>query len=222
LTVWTISAQEGTGADQVAAELAAAAEVPLVDRNSLAILAHDVDPDHFAAEEFDEIEQRLDGRFKTLALSMALISGPASGAAAQELQFRQRLPELACAVLTEAARRPCVILAPAAFVALREHPAAIHARLRAPVACRVAAYQREHLANRDCAQKAVAHDDRVKHDWVRKIFRTELDDDSLFTLTLDTSRFTRERLVNTLLAAGGMPPPAPAGASAASVDAARR
>ena len=38
---------------------------------------------------------------------------------------------------------------------------------------------------------AITHDDRVKHDWVRQIYRAELDDDNLFTLTLDTSRFTR-------------------------------
>ena len=51
MPVWTISAQAGTGADQVAAELAAAAGVPLLDRNALASLAHDIDPDHLEAEE---------------------------------------------------------------------------------------------------------------------------------------------------------------------------
>ena len=208
MTVWTISAQEGTGADEVAAELAAAARVPFLDRNALAALAHDIDPDHLA-DEFAEIERRFGGRFNTLALSMAIINGPVSEAAAHELQFRRRLPELASAVLTEAARRSCVILAPAAFAALREHPTAIHVRLHAPVAFRVAAYQREHLVDHDCAQKAVTHDDRVQHDWVRKIHHAELDDDSLFALTLDTGRFTRERLVDTLLAAGGIAPSAP-------------
>jgi hypothetical protein len=212
MTVWTISAQEGTSADQTAAQLAAAAQVPLLDRNALALLAHDIDPDHLAADEFAEIEQRVGGRLNMLAFSIAVISGPVSGAAVQELQLRQKLPKLACAVLTEAARRPCVILAPAAFAALREHPTVIHVRLRAPVAFRIAAYQREHLVDHDCARKAITHDDRIKRDWVRQIHHADLDDDGLFTLTLDTSRLTRERLVDTLLAAGGIPTSAPTGA----------
>ena len=39
MAVWTISAQEGTPGDRVAAELAAAAGVPLYDRLGLAELA---------------------------------------------------------------------------------------------------------------------------------------------------------------------------------------
>jgi cytidylate kinase len=204
MTVWTISAQEGTGGDQLAAELAAAAGVPFIDRDALALLAHEIDQDHIDVEEFAEIEQRFGGRFNSLAFSMAMFSGPVSGDAVQELQFRQKLPKLGCAVLSEAARRPCVILADAAFAVLREHPAALHVRLHAPVACRVAAYQREHLVTHDCAQKAVTRADRAKHEWVRRIHHAELDDNNLFTLTFDTSRFTRERVVNMLLAAGGI------------------
>jgi cytidylate kinase len=205
MTVWTISAQAGTGGDHVAAELAAAAGVPLFDRGALALLAHEIDQDHIDAEEFTEIEQRFGGRFNSLAFGMAMFSGPVSGDAVQELQFRQKLPKLGCAVLNEAARRPCVILADAAFAVLREHPAALHVRLHAPVACRVAAYQREHLVSHNCAQKAVTRDDRVKHEWVRRVHHAELDDNNLFTLTFDTSRLTRERVVDMLLAAGGVP-----------------
>jgi len=205
MAVWTISAQEGTGGDQVAAELAAAAGLPLLDRNALALLARDVDPDHLEVEDFEEIEERFGGRLSLLGLSMAITTGPAAADALQELQFRHKLPELGRAVVTEAARRPCVILAPAAFAALPEHPGAIHIRLRAPLACRIAAYQREHLVDRGCAEKAIKHDDRVKHALVRSLYHVEIDDERLFALVLDASRFSPERLVEILLAAGGIP-----------------
>jgi hypothetical protein len=204
MTVWTISAQEGSGGEHVAAELAAAADVPLIARDELAVLAHEIDPDNLAADEFADLEERFGGRFTTVALGMAL-TGPAAADARRELDFRHRLPEVGRAVLTEAVRRPCVILAPPAFAALRDHPTAIHVRLHAPHATRVAAYQREHVVERSCAEKAIAHCDHVQHDWVRSLYQVELSDDRLFALVLDTSRFTRDRLVETLLAAGGLP-----------------
>ena len=204
MTVWTISAQEGTGADQVAAELAAAAGVPLLDHEALAAFAHDIDPDHLDVEEFDKLEERFGGRLRTVALSMAMISGPVRGAAIQELQLLRKLPELGRAVRNEAARGPCIILAPAAFAATQQHPSAIHVRLHAPLARRIETYQREHLVDHDHARNAVTHDDRIQHDWVRTLYHADLADDALFTIVLDTSRFTREQLVNILLAAGSL------------------
>jgi hypothetical protein len=212
MTIWTISAQEGTGGDQVAAELAGAASVPLLDHDALAAVAHDIDPDHLDVKEFDELEERFGGRLTTLGLNMGMISGPVAGAAIQELQLRHKLPDLGRAVLTQAARWPCVILASTAFAALRDHPSAIHVRLHAPVVYRVAAFQRQHLVNQDCARKAITHDDHIQRNWVRSVYHAELDDERLFTLVLDTSRFTRERLVDTLLAAGGINATAPTAA----------
>jgi cytidylate kinase len=204
MAVWTIAAQEGTGGEHVAAELAAAAGVRLLDRRMLALVAHELDPNHLAVEDFEKIEQRLGSRLRTLAFSMAMTTGPAAAAALKELELRHKLPELARAVVTEAAREPCVILAPAAFAALRDHPAAIHVRLRAPFACRVAAYQRAHVVDRRCAERAIKRDDHVKSAWVRSLYHVEIDDDCGFTLVLDASRFSSERLVDVLLAAGGV------------------
>jgi hypothetical protein len=125
--------------------------------------------------------------------------------AAKELQFRHRLPELGRAVLNEAACRSCVILAPAAFAALAEHAGAIHVRLRAPIACRMAAYRRDHLIDRGRAAKAIKHDDHLQSAWVRSLYHLDLDDERNFSLVLDASRFSPERLVEILLAAGGIP-----------------
>jgi cytidylate kinase len=103
----------------------------------------------------------------------------------------------------EAARLPCVILAPTAYLALGDHPAAVHARLRAPLAWRIAAYQREHVVDRATAEHTVKHDDHAKHMWVKTVYHGDLDDFRQFSLVLDVSRFSPERVVEILLAAAG-------------------
>jgi hypothetical protein len=203
MSVWTIAAQEGTGGERIAADLAAAAGVPLLDRPALARIAHELDPDELEVEDLEEIERRFGGRLRMLALGMAYTAGPAAPAAFEELRFRNALPALGRAVIGEVTRRPCVILAPAAFAALPAQSGAINVRLRAPLACRIDAYQRDHLVDHGCAEKAVKHDDHIASAWVRSLYHLDINDDRLFTLVLDATRFSADRLVEILLAAGG-------------------
>jgi hypothetical protein len=198
MTVWTISAQEGTGGTRVAAALAAAAQVPLLDREALSLLAHELEP---TLPELDELEARF-GRFTMLSLSAALSVGAAE--AFQEVELRHKLPDLGRAILGQAARSSCVIYVPAAFAALQDHPSAIHVRLCAPLECRIASYQREQLVDRRCAEKALKRDDHRMQAWVKSLYRVDIDDARRFSLVLDTSRFSPERLVAILLAAGGV------------------
>jgi hypothetical protein len=199
MAVWTISAQAGTGGEDVAARLAAAAGAPLLDRKTLALYAHRLNP---LVEDGEQLEARVGGALNLAALSLAMTTGSLD--AFLELQLRKTLPELGRAVLTDAARRPCVIFAAAAFAALPEHPSAIHVRLRAPLEWRIANYQREHLVDRRCAEKAVKHDDHLKHAWVKTLYHVDADDLRLFSVVLDASRSSTDRLVAILLAAGGV------------------
>jgi hypothetical protein len=202
--VWTISAQAGTGGEDVAARLAVAAGVPLLDRKTLALFAHELNP---LVADGDELEKRVGGALNLAALSMAMTTGSLD--AFQELQLRKTLPELGRAVVGDAARHPCVIFAAAAFAALPEHPSAIHVRLRAPLDWRIANYQREHLVDRRCAEKSLKHDDHLRHKWVKTLYHVDVDESRHFSVVLDVSRFAPERLVETLLAAGGAHPAAP-------------
>ena len=97
-----------------------------------------------------------------------------------------------------------MIYTPGAFAALSEHPSALHVHLRAPLEWRIAAYQRERLVDRRHAEKALKHDDQRTHAWVRSLYHVDVDDARHFSLVLDASRFSCERLVETLLAAGGV------------------
>jgi Cytidylate kinase-like family len=200
MAVWTISAQAGTCGDEIARELARRADVAFLDREALAPVAHELEPD---LGDADELEERLSGRFAALALGAAIASGAPE--AVREFQLRRTLPELGRAVLREAAREPAVIFAPAAFAALQDHPSAIHVRLRAPFEWRVAACQRENVVDRHAAEKSVHHDDDHKRAWVRTLYHVDVDDPTLFSLVVDVSRFARERVVETLLAAAGLP-----------------
>src|SRR5262249_43764353 len=125
--IWTISAQPGTPGPAVAAELAARAGVPLFDRDSLAELAHELEPSIVID---DDLEARAGAPLTALPPSLAIGSG--SVEAVHEFELRRALPELGRAVMHEVACRPAVVLAAAAFACLRDHPAAVHVRLLAP------------------------------------------------------------------------------------------
>jgi hypothetical protein len=197
MRVWTISAAAGAGGERIAADLADAAGVSLVDFKALSSLASDRLGD---VPDLASLEARVGGRLNAIGLSLALI-GTASGVAESELEFRRTLPELGRAVLGEAARSPCVILAPSAYLGLRDHVSAIHVRIHAPLEWRIDAYRRDNVVDRGAAERAVKHDDHMTRTWVKTIYHTNLDDYSLFSVVIDASRFHSQRIVEMLMAA---------------------
>ena len=203
MAVWTVSAEQGTGGDRVSASLAAAADVTLIDRDALALLARDLNPDVTGAETIDELERRV-GRGGVGLLALGVPFSPIAGEVVRQLQLQHALPELGRAVTAQAARQPCVITAAGAFAAMQDHCSAVHVRLRAPLEWRISQYAREHLVNHRCAEKAVREDDHRKHAWLRSIYHVDIDDPAHFALVLDVSRLSCDRIVDTLLAAGGI------------------
>jgi cytidylate kinase len=199
MRVWTISAEAGSGGDRVAADLAAAAGVPLLDFKALSSLMPEELGD---VPDLAHLEERVGGRLNAIGLSLAMI-GTGSALALSELEFRRTLPELGRAVLGEAARSSCVILAQSAFLGLRDHVSAVHVRIHAPLEWRIDAYQRESVVDRAAAERAVRHDDHMTRTWVKTMYHANIDDYSLFSVVVDASRFSRERLVEMLVAASG-------------------
>jgi cytidylate kinase len=209
MAVWTVSAEQGTGGDRVSANLAAAADVALIDRDALALLARDLNPDVTGGESIDELERSV-GRGGISLLALGVPFSPIAAEMVRQMQLQHALPELGRAVTAQAARQPCVISAAGAFAAMPRHPAAVHVRLRAPLEWRVAQYAREHCVNHRCAEKAVRTDDHKKHAWLKSIYHIDIADPGHFALVLDVSRFSCDRIVETLLAAGGVDHPATA------------
>jgi hypothetical protein len=188
MRIWTISAEAGAGGERVAADLPAVAGVSLLDFKALSSLAQDRIGD---VPDLADLEERVGGRLNAIGLSLAMI-GTGSALAVSELEFRRTLPELGRAVLGEAARSPCVILAPTAYLGLRIH---------APLEWRINAYQRDHIVDRRAAERTVRHDDHMTRTWVKTIYHANLDDCSLFSIVLDASRFSTQRMVEVLSAA---------------------
>jgi hypothetical protein len=199
MAVWTIAAEGGTGGARVAASLAAAADAALLDRSTLALFARELNPD---VGDANGLEERVGGLLNLSALSIAMSTG--SDEAFRELRMLRALPEIGRTIMRRAAQTRCVILASAGFAALPDHPSAIHVRLRAPLEWRIAAYQRERVVDRRCAEKALKHDDHVKHAWVRTLYGVDIDDARNFALTVDAGRVSPERIVELLLAAAGV------------------
>jgi hypothetical protein len=196
MAVWTISAQTGTPGAEIAAELAGRADVPLFDRKALEPMVHELSPE---LGDLDDVEGRFGGRLNALALAAAMTY--AAPAAFQELELRRALPELGRRVLGEIAQRPAVILSAAAGQALRDHPSAVHARLWAPKEWRVAAYSRSEMVDRSKAAHDLEHADHVERNWVHALFDVRVDDPTLYTVVLDVSRMSPDRVVDVLLAA---------------------
>ena len=63
---------------------------------------------------------------------------------------------------------------------------------------------RAHLVDRRCAEKTLKHDDHLRHKWVKTLYHVDIDESRLFPVVLDASRFSTDRLVETLLMAGGV------------------
>lgn len=167
------------------------------------MLARELNPEITGAGNIDDLGRRV-GRAGLTLLALGVPFSPAAAEAARQLQLQHALPELGRAVTARAAREPCVLSASGAFAALSGHCSAVHVRLRAPLEWRVGAYQRDHVVSRRTAEKAVRHDDHVRHAWLRSSYRVDLGDLNQFSLVLDVSRFSHERLVDTMLAAGGV------------------
>jgi hypothetical protein len=197
MRIWTISAEAGAGGERIAADLAQAAAVPLLDFKALSSLLPDQLGD---VPDLAHLEERVGGRLNAIGLSLAMI-GTGSALALSELEFRRTLPELGSAVLGEAARSSCVILAQSAFLGLRDHVSAVHVRIHAPLEWRIDAYQRDNVIDRPAAERAVKHDDHMTRTWVKTMYHANLDDYSLFSVVLDASRLSPERVVEMLIAA---------------------
>jgi cytidylate kinase len=128
----------------------------------------------------------------------------------RELQLHHALPEIGRAVLATAARCSCVVVAAGAFAALDTHCSAVHVRLRAPFDWRVTQYARENLVNHHCAEKAVRDDDHRKRAWIKSMYHVDINEAKNFSVAIDVSRFSHDRVVEMLLAAGGVSVGAPA------------
>ena len=80
--------------------------MPLLDRETLARFAHELNPDDLEVEDIERIEELFGGRLRMLALSMGMTTASVAAAGLPEIQLRHKLPELGRALFNEVARQP--------------------------------------------------------------------------------------------------------------------
>jgi hypothetical protein len=200
IALWTLSAQMGVSGREVATRISERAGVPLYDDSALLEAALERGLEALAADE-SALATRVGGRLEMLGLQAAIAAG--STDAMQELRLRQELPEVARVLIRETARPPGVVLAAAGFAALRNNPAAIHIRLRASRDWRIASYARDNLVDRGSAKRAIQADDRKQRKLAWLLGGVDIEDPRAFSMVLDVSQFTTDRLVELLLSCTG-------------------
>ena len=140
MTVWTLSMEEGTGGEEIAATLAAAADAPLIDREAEAAIAQVLS---WHPDDVDQLEHHLPGPLYQIAIASRQ---PRATRLPDESRINvPAVRETTERVFREAARWPCVLLGRAGFRIVADHPGALHVRLRAPFEWRVSNHARAHL-----------------------------------------------------------------------------
>jgi hypothetical protein len=193
VTVWTISAQAGSGGEQIARLLSERAGVPLVDP-----VATDGAPDR----------RRRARRLASWLSEAGACTGSMFVATADLRLVQSDTPskrELTESMISEAARFPVVISDWSAFALLADHPAACHVRVRAPLEFRIALHARENCVSTAVAEQALRALERERCAYVRQRHGRRLDAPENFTLVCDASRLPLSDLVEVLLVAARRP-----------------
>ena len=188
MTVWTISAEAGSGGEHIARLLSERAGVPLVDPVTI---GNDTTSRAWLGV----------GRVASWFSEAGACAGSMFVASADLRVTQPEERELSESLIHEAARSPAVIDDWCAFAVLAEHPGACHVRLRAPLEWRIARYARDNCVPARVAEQALRTLERRRCAYVRRRHGCKLDAPENFTLVCDASRLPFPDLVEVLLAA---------------------
>jgi cytidylate kinase len=190
MAVVTIRGQLGSGAPEIGREIARRLKCDYVDREIIAGVAQRL---HRPEDEVTEKEMppsSVLGRIaKALEDSLAY-SGGAEGAFLPTweipLQDTRYLPVLE-SVVRELARIPTIVIRGrgSQFI-LRDHPAAFHVLVVAPLEVRMSRVMTGLKLDQESAKKEIVRFDSSRREFIRRYFQAELEDPVFYDLTLNT------------------------------------
>jgi hypothetical protein len=208
----TISAGYGAGGSIVAPHVARLLELPLLDRAISARVAAQL---HVSVQEAEggAVRRSLTERFfSALAPLTADVLAVGTDAAPRDLaeppdeaaQFRAQAEGIMRAALASGA----VILGRAGAAAFRDEPGVLRVRLFGPAGARIAQAIRFGDVDEATARQRRAEVDRARAQYVRRLYRADIDDPDLFHLHIDSTVVPLDACAEVIAAAYRALPPA--------------
>ena len=179
----TISAGYGAGGSVVAARVAQLLDVPLLDRAISSAVA--------AQLRVSVAEARDGAVHRSLPDRFLGVLAPSSSAAPRDLMasgddaawFREQAEAVMRAALSSGA----VILGRAGAAAFRGEPGVLRVRLFGPAEARAAQAARIENVDEPTARRRLPEVDRARAQYVRRLYRADIDDPELFHLQIDST-----------------------------------
>ena len=210
----TISAGYGAGGSVVAPLVAQQLELPLLDRAISARVAQQL---HVSVQEAEggAVRRSLTERFFS---SLAPLSGDVlavgTDATPRDLAEAPDEPALfrrqAEAIMRSALVSGAVILGRAGAAAFQKEPGVLRVRLFGPADARIAQAIRFGDINEPTARQRLAEVDRARAQYVRRLYRADIDDPNLFHLHIDSTAIPLETCAEMIVSAyRGLPKPGP-------------
>jgi cytidylate kinase len=185
----TISAGYGAGGSVVAARVAQLLDVPLLDRAISSAVAAQLRVSVAEARD-GAVHRSLPDRFLGVLAPLAVgVLAPSSSAAPRDLMasgddaawFREQAEAVMRAALSSGA----VILGRAGAAAFRGEPGVLRVRLFGPAEARAAQAARIENVDEPTARRREV--DRARAQYVRRLYRADIDDPELFHLQIDST-----------------------------------
>ena len=200
----TISAGYGAGGSVIAPRVAALLGFPLLDR---AISSRVAEQLHVSVAEAEggtlrrSLPDRFIGALAPLAaglLAMGTDTAPHKLTPADDADlFRDR----AEAVMRAALQDGAVILGRAGGAAFRAEPGVLRVRLFGPAAARAAQAARIEDVDEPTAQRRLPEVDRARAQYVRRLYRADIDDPDLYHLHIDSTALPLQACAEHIVAA---------------------
>jgi cytidylate kinase len=188
----TVSATYGTGGSSLAPRLAEEMGVPFLDRFLSADLSQAAAEQGRSEEGLVEGEHSLTPAGRFLSYFSRAASVGAMVAPDVEVSDDRSIREQVTAGLGDVIRGgPAVVLGRAGAVVLASRPRTFHVRLDAPVERRLAFAAQFEKLDEESAKRRQAEADRARTLFVKRLYRIDPADVSLYHLVLDTTVFGR-------------------------------
>ena len=212
----TISAGYGAGGSVVAPAVASLLGLPLLDRAISARVAaqlHVSVPEAEGAAVRRSLTERFFSALAPLTSDVFAVGTDSPRDLAEPPDEAALFRERAEAIMRSALASGAVILGRAGAAAFRDEPGVLRVRLFGPAGARIAQAVRFGDIDEATAGQRQAEVDRARAQYVRRLYRADIDDPNLFHLHLDSTALPLEACADLIAAAyRALPPPRPAAA----------